>query len=243
MDNNRDTGGIKKTMTNTVNNGTTSLQVDTTNMNITSYQVQVDYNGNNTYNNNTHQSLLHINNPNLVHIDVNNNTQWIHKDDSGRLINTSVPTDSNGYITNTINYFTICTQPVTRNMKLTATLKTNNNNNQGWGIGEMIDGTTNCYWIYTGTNATLEEAHNRTNKNNVSINKMTSNTDYHLTYTIDNNGYITYTDDNNTTPITSNRPFTDEELNTMFFRFKHWNASGRIICKQLTYEYNIQQGE
>ena len=44
----------------TVNNGTTTKQVDTTDMNIATYNVQLNYNGNNTYNSQNTNTTLSI---------------------------------------------------------------------------------------------------------------------------------------------------------------------------------------
>lgn len=62
--------------TTTVNNGTTSKQVDTTGMNIATYNVQLEYDGNSTYNSQTTQSTLNIKDGSIHKIGLNTDTPW-----------------------------------------------------------------------------------------------------------------------------------------------------------------------
>lgn len=62
--------------TTTVNNGSTTKEVNTTDMNIASYEVRLDYEGNNTYNSQTSQSILNIKDGSIHKVGLDTDTPW-----------------------------------------------------------------------------------------------------------------------------------------------------------------------
>ena len=223
-------------MTDNVTNGTASHILDTTSMNVGQYNLNLAYTGNNNYNHAVNNSCLTINNPDNILVNCEDTAEWMCQQDAlGSTTNPQL--DSDGYITNIYSYFTTCTYPILKNMRLTAVLRTNYNSQLGWGITYNAHGVPNRYWVYGNT---LEEAHTDGGQSrNKTITKIQTNTDTTLVFIVDEDGYISYQDSNNTTPSISNSAFTDNELSNMYFRFRHWNGSGRISCKELTIEYNF----
>lgn len=225
--------------TTNITNGTSTHNVDTTNMDYGDYSVNATFTDENTYNTAQGNSKLTINNPHIVVINCQSTESFTCVTDS---FNTTTPQLNNdGYITNIYNYYTICTQPITRNTTITGIIRTNYNSQMGWGLTKQISGLYPRFWQFSPT---LEESHNSSNNEyTTTLNRITQNTDYHFTYAVDNEGYITYTDDNNQTPIKSNKTFTDTEISSLHMKFRHWNSTGRIILKQLTYQYNTNGGQ
>ena len=62
--------------TTTVNNGTTSKQVDTTGMNIATYNVQLEYQANQTYNSQNTNTILNIKDGSTHKIGLDTDTPW-----------------------------------------------------------------------------------------------------------------------------------------------------------------------
>lgn len=232
-------------MTNTVNNGTTTHNIDTTLMQLGKYNVNIQYTKNNTYNNAENNSNLTILDPNLKVVDCTSTNEWFKAQDN----NTFTPQqctnniDTTGYICNIPNYFVGPVYQLERNSRMSLVLRTNNNSMMGWGLQECVNNGMR-FWIFASNSNTakLEEYHASNHESDVNLTNILSNTDVSITISVDNNGKITYTDSRGNN-VTSQKSFTDEELQSLYFIFRHWNGSGRITCKELSIEYNIQQGE
>jgi hypothetical protein len=225
--------------TTNVSQGITTHNINTTDMSPARYNIEAEYTDANIYNNAEASSILTVNDPNKVIIDCNSIESFTCISDN---FSTTTPQLNNdGYITNIYNYYTICTQPITRNTTITGIIRTNYNSQMGWGLTKQISGLYPRFWQFSPT---LQESHNSSNNEYATtLNRITQNTDYHFTYAVDNEGYITYTDDNNQTPIKSSKTFTDTEISSLHMKFRHWNSTGRIILKQLTYQYNTNGGQ
>ena len=228
-----------------VSNGQSNITQDTSNMNVGQYNVDILYNGNSTYNSAMGNSLLTVNNPNLINVDCTSTSEWFKAPDS----NTFSPShctdnlDATGYVCNIPNYFVGPDYHLERNMRMSIVLRTNNNSMMGWGLQSCVNNSIR-YWIFASStnNAKLEELHTGYRESDVNVTNIVSNTDLSVEISIDGDGYITYYDNRGNNKI-SQSAYTDEELENLYFIFRHWNGSGRIICKELIIEYNINGGE
>lgn len=228
--------------TTNVTNGTTTLQENTTNMNIGNYSVNATFTDENTYNTCQSQSQLTINDPNLKVINCQSTDEFIYAPDGGSYTQCTNNLDQTGYITNIPNNYVACKHEIRKNMTITGTIHTNNNKFMAWGIRDVANnGIRYVLFTNNSTQTNIEEAHTQGSGTNTSANSLQANTDNTFTITINPEGYINYNDSvgNN---LTSNTAYTSEQLQKMLFVWRHWNGSGRIILKQLTYQYNTNGG-
>lgn len=222
--------------TTNVSNGTAEYQQDTTNMQPGQYNVNASYTGTNIYTNAENNSRLTINNPHIVVINCQSTEEFMYAPDGGSYTQCTNNLDQTGYITNMPNNFVACKQKLQKNMTITGTIRTNNSKNMGWGL-QYIDHIRYFLFTYPSNSTVLDETNPQGTTNLTNAISLTANTDITFTISIDNDGYINYTDSvgNN---LTSNPVYTDEQLQNMYFLWRHWSGSGRIILKQLTYNYN-----
>ena len=200
--------------TTNVTNGTTTKQINTTNMNIATYNVQLDYQANNTYNNNTQNTTLQIKDGSTHTIGYETNTPWtrelVYK---GELAEDKV----------WINYAhtpTIIQIPLENNF--TITLKLSMHLLQSYGNFGLttnpteLDCELRVYQNNINTTITIPDVFTQVNKIET------------ITITRNGNTY-TYTQNGNTYTTTVNNP------RTVYF-YAQKNGNGSIRLDTMTYQ-------
>ena len=202
------------TTTTTVSNGTTTQQVDTTNMNIATYNVQLDYNGNNNYAPQNAQTTLQIKDGNVHSIGLGADNPWTF-DLIGR------GDIYNGEVT--VNYArtpTIIQIPFTGDFSITLYMKMDVLQSYGnFGLttsNTQVNGEIRIYQTSINNNTTIPSVFTQVNKIET------------MTITRVGNTY-TYTQNGNTYTATVTNP------GTVYF-YVQKNGSGTIFISKMEYQ-------
>ena len=218
----------------TVNNGTTTKQVDTTDMNIATYNVQLNYNGNNTYNSqNTNTTLSITAHTGKKHI-VNTKTtdEWVYTDEARKNILATTPTiNNNGIETGTYRYLT-CTTPIQYNtrIKLSAIATTTTNTVPFQITNQITNDTWNSYLYHDSSSTTNFGQNINGTDTHIQIPNLT--TRYTLYYTITPDELILEYNDN-TYNIENKLPYN--KTNQFYAALRKWGGGG-ITVTELEFE-------
>lgn len=201
--------------TTTVSNGTTTKQVDTTDMNIAEYEVQVDYQANNTYTGNTAQSKLTIKDGSIHEVGIGTDTPW-----TSELVYKGGINDTYGVNVDYAHTPAIIKIPFTGDFTLT--LETRMNCLQSFGNFGFTQSSTQI-------NAEIRVYQNSIN-NNITIPNVYTQAEKieTVTFTRVGNTY-TYTQNGNTYTTTVNNPGT-------VYLYGQKNGNCSLMFHKITYQ-------
>ena len=199
----------------TVSNGTTTKQIDTNDMNIAEYEVQVDYQSNQTYTGNTAQSKLTIKDGSAHSIGLGTDTPWTRD-----IVYKGGINDTDGVYVDYAHTPTIIQIPLEGDF--TVTIETKMNCLQSFG---NFGFTTNP----TQLNAEIRIYQNSIN-NNITIPNVYTQAEKIETVTITRVGNTyTYTQNGNTYTTTVNNP-------GKVYLYGQKNGNCALMFKNITYQ-------